>query len=229
MASEDEIARGNATKEEKWVTEWDQILREERYSVEEPDEVVIGFAALLEKKKAKSRVLDLGCGGGRHQVYLAKLGFEAHGADISETGLRLTEERLKRRKLAVYLVKCDMNHLPYVSSCFDAVVSLHTVYHQKLSGVQEAISEIHRVSKKGGSVLVNFLSKRTYKYGKGVRVEKDTFIEHDGSEKGVVHHFTDRREIKKLFGDFESVKIELRERTSPDGHRQSRWIVMGTV
>ncbi len=41
------------------------------------------------------RILDLGCDAGRHLIYMAKQGFEAHGIDISETGLNLTKKGLK--------------------------------------------------------------------------------------------------------------------------------------
>jgi len=174
------------------LTEWDKILREEWYSQEEPDDIVINFSKLLKNKKWKMRVLDLGCGAGRHQVFMAKQGFEAHGTDISETGLKLTKQRLERQNLEVYLIKCDMKALPYIDSCFDAIISLHAIYHQKLKGVQETISEIHRILRKRGLLLINFLSKRTYSYGKGTEVEENTFIEQEGVEKGVLHHFTDK-------------------------------------
>lgn len=85
------------------MSEWDQILREEWYSREEPDEIIVNFTNLLKKKNKKLRILDLACGAGRHQIYMAKQGFEAHGTDISETGLYTTKERLKRERLRVLL------------------------------------------------------------------------------------------------------------------------------
>jgi len=210
------------------LTEWNQILRDERYSREEPNEVVIDFATLLKKKKRKVRVLDLGCGAGRHQVYMAKQGFEAHGTDISETGLTVTKERLRRHKLEVYLVKCDMKMLPYVDYCFDAVISLHTVYHQKLKGIRKTASEIHRILKKKGLVMINFLTKRTYRYGKGAEVEENTFIDQEGSEKGVLHHFADKEDIERLFKNFKIVNLKLIEK-EVEGKLQSRWILIATV
>jgi hypothetical protein len=66
-------------------------------------------------------------------------------------------------------------------------------------------------------------------YGKGVKVEKDTFIRQNGPEKGVIHHFTDKEEIAKLLKDFKNVNIELRERKSTDGYLQSRLIVIAKV
>ncbi len=207
------------------MTEWNQILREEWYSQEEPEEIVIDFVTLLKKGDKKIRVLDLGCGAGRHQVYMAKQGFEAHGLDISETGLTLTKERLKRQSLEGHLVKCDMEMLPYIDSCFDAIVSLHTIYHQKLRGIQETISEIKRALKKKGLALVNFLSKRTYSYGKGVEVEENTFVEQEGAERGVLHHFTDEEELKHLFADFKIVELRLTER-KVEGKLRSRLILV---
>ena len=207
------------------MTEWNQILREEWYSQEEPEEVVVDFVTSLKKKNKKIRVLDIGCGAGRHQVFMAKQGFETHGLDISETGLTLTKERLKRHSLEGHLVKSDMKMLPYINSCFDAIVSLHTIYHQKLRGIQKTISEIKRVLKKKGLVLINFLSKRTYSYGKGAEVEENTFVEQEGAEKGVLHHFSDDEELKHLFADLKIADLRLTER-KVEGKLRSRLILV---
>lgn len=207
------------------MTEWNKILLEERYSREEPDEIVIDFTTLLKRKNKKARILDLGCGAGRHQIYLAKQGFEAYGTDISETGLNLTKERLKKQRLKAHIVKCDMKILPFISRCFDAVICLNTIYHQKLKGLQETICEIRRVTRKRGLLLINFLSKRTYSYGKGIEVEEDTFIEQEGAEKGVLHHFTDKKEIIRLFNNFEIVSLKMFEKEL-EGKLRSRLVLI---
>ncbi|MEM3699259.1 MAG: class I SAM-dependent methyltransferase [Candidatus Bathyarchaeia archaeon] len=143
------------------MSEWNQILRKKRYSPEEPDELVVNFAAFLKTKKKVGRVLDLGCDAGRHLIYMAQQGFEAHGIDISETALNTTKRRLKKQNLEAQIVKCHMKFLPYMDSCFDTVICLHTLYHQKFKDMQETISEIQRILKKKGFLLVNLLSKRT--------------------------------------------------------------------
>jgi ubiquinone/menaquinone biosynthesis C-methylase UbiE len=209
------------------MTEWNQILHEEWYSREEPDETVVNFAKTL-KKKNKLRILDLGCGAGRHQVYMAKQGFETHGIDISETALNLTKGRLKRQRLATHLLKCDMKMLPYSDSCFDAIICLHVIYHQKLEDIQKTISEIHRILRKKGLVLINFLSKRTYAYGKGIKIEENTFVEQEGAEKGVLHFFVDKEEVERLFENFKIINLELSEK-EVEGKLRSRWIVTATI
>lgn len=209
------------------MTEWDQILREKWYSQEEPEELAVNFAANLQRRR-KIRVLDLGCGAGRHLVYMATQGFDTYGVDISKTGLNQTKERLRRRKAESNLVKCDMKMLPYVDSCFGAVISLNTLYHQKLEGIQQTVSEIHRVLKKEGLVLINFLSKRTFSHAKGVEIEEGTFVEQQGIEKGVLHHFVDEEEIRSLFEKFKIVDLTLSEKVV-EGKLRSRWIVQATV
>ncbi len=195
------------------MVEWNQILRRKEYSPENPDRIVVNLASILEKRKA-DRVLDLGCGTGRHLIYLADLGFEAYGADISETGLRIARKRLRSRKLEAEIMKCDMKSIPLRDSCFEAVICVRTIYHQKQKEIQKTISEIQRVLKKNGLFLANFHSKRSSKYGKGTKVEEDTFTQENGPEKGVLHHFVDEDELSELFRDFKIVDLETQEKTT---------------
>ena len=142
-------------EDKKAMTEWNQILQRKEYRPENPDEIVVNLASFLEERKAK-RILDLGCGAGRHVIYLTERGFESYGADISETGLKLTKKKLRSRKLEAEIIKCDIKSIPYVHSCFDASICVWAIYHQKLEEIQETISEIHRVLKKKGLLLANF-------------------------------------------------------------------------
>lgn len=206
------------------MTEWNQILRKEWFTREEPDESLVDFVASLQKQNKKLRVLDLGCGAGRHQIYLAKQSFDPCGVDISGTGLNMTRTRLRAQGLDVYLVKADMKALPCIDSCFDVVICLHAIYHQKLQEVQKTIFEIQRILCKNGFVYVNFLSTRTYSYGKGAKVEENTYMENDGEEKGILHYFVDREEIERLFNGFRVVELKQSEEKF-EGKLRSRWIV----
>jgi ubiquinone/menaquinone biosynthesis C-methylase UbiE len=209
------------------MSEWNEIIREKVYSPEEPDEHVMHFAGQLRRKRAL-RVLDLDCGAGRHMIYMAKQGFQTFGVDLSGTGLKMAKKRLGKKELRASLVRCDMKMLPFVGLCFGAVICTRAIYHQKIAGIQDTISEIHRTLRKNGLLLMDFLSKRTYSYGRGMGVEADTFVEQKGFEKGVVHHFTDEEELKLLFRDFKIINMEMRERVV-EGKLRSRWIVTAMV
>lgn len=206
------------------MSEWNQILRRKGYSEENPDGIVVNLASILEKREAK-RVLDLGCGGGRHVIYLAERGFEAYGADISETGVELTKKRLRSRKLMADVIKCDMKSLPFIGSCFEAVICVRTIYHQKLKEIQETISEIHRVLKKNCLFLANFHSRRSSKHGKGIEVEENTFMQENGPEKAVLHHFVDENELRGLLKDFKIVDLEAKEKMM-DSYQRSHFNVL---
>lgn len=205
------------------MTEWNRILSKKAYSFEESDAIVVSFVEPLKRRREKT-VLDLACGAGRHVVYMAGLGLDAHGSDISETGLKITAKRLEQGRLTAPLVRCALGSLPYVDSCFDAVVCTRAIYHQELHGIQKALAEIRRILKKNGCVLIDFLSKRTYSYRKGERVEEETFVERVGPEKNILHHFTDEEELEALFKAFKSVSFELHEKYVK-GKLRSRWTV----
>jgi ubiquinone/menaquinone biosynthesis C-methylase UbiE len=207
------------------LTEWDKILPEKTYSPEEPDETVVDFAEFL-RKNDKIRVLDLACGGGRHAVYMTKRGFEITGVDISETGLKIATRRLREQEegLTAALIRSAMNALPFVDSSFDAVICTRAVHHQRLAAIQKTLFETRRVLRRDGVILIDFLSKRTHSCGKGVEIEKQTFIETEGLEKGIIHHFTDQEELQKLFGSFRIIGIDLNE-TEVEGKLRSRLTV----
>ena len=190
---------------------WNRILQKREYSLEIPEEIVADFASILEEKKAE-RVLDVGCGAGRHVIYLVERGFEPLGIDISKTGLNLTKERLRNRELEAEIAKCGMKYLPFIDSCFDAVICVQTIYHQKLKDIEATFSEVQGVLKKHGLFLTNFHSTKSSKYGKGVEVEENTFMQETGVERGVIHHFVDENEINELFRDFRIVSLEMKER-----------------
>lgn len=205
------------------MSKWDQILPEKVYSTEEPDEFVVDFVGFL-RKRNRPIVLDLACGAGRHAIYMAEQGLEVNGADISATGLKMAKERLRKRGLEAALVKSAMNYLPYLDSCFDAVICTRAIYHQKLAAIQKTLLETRRVLRKNGTVLIDFLSRRTYSFGKGDEIEENTFVETEGHEKGVIHHFADKKELRRLFNDFKVLSIELHEK-EVEGKLRSRLIV----
>ena len=205
------------------MVEWDQILLRNEYRPERPDEIVVNFASVLEKRRA-GRVLDLGCGAGRHIINFVEKGFETYGADISEIGLALTQKRLRSHRLEAEIIRCDMKSIPCVNSGFDAVLCVQTIYHQRLEEIRQTIFEIHRILKKKGLLLANLHSKRSGKCGVGTKVEDDTFMQQKGPEQGVLHHFFNESELQELLEGFK-VDLEVKEKKIGN-YSRSRFIVL---
>lgn len=104
--------------------------------------------SLLEKylpKNKSLRILDAGCGPGAALIYLAKFG-DVIGVDISEEALRFARKR-------GMVKKGDISKLPFEDQTFDVVVCLDVLYHQWVN-VKRAISEMKRVLKPGGILLI---------------------------------------------------------------------------
>lgn len=156
---------------------------------------------------------------------MASRKFEAYGVDISYIGLIKAKERLEKRRLNAFFVRCDMKSLPFISSLFDVVICLNTIYHQKFREIKETINEVCRILKSRGLFLVNFHSKRSHRHGKGVKVEENTFMDTEGPEKGVLHHFVDEDELKLFFQNFRIIKRRLNEQRVK-GWLRSRWEIL---
>ncbi|MBN1861449.1 MAG: class I SAM-dependent methyltransferase [Candidatus Thermoplasmatota archaeon] len=69
------------------------------------------------------KILDIGCGTGRHSIELAKRGYHVTGIDLSESMLKRAEENAKKHNILVRFEKHDARHLPFTSE-FDVVIML---------------------------------------------------------------------------------------------------------
>lgn len=72
---------------------------------------------------AGARILDVGCGWGRHSLELARLGFRVTGLDLSARLLEEAEEASRAEGLDIEWIRGDMRELPF-SGGFDAVISM---------------------------------------------------------------------------------------------------------
>lgn len=214
---------GKKDQLDRWNRIWDKILQEIVCRHEEPDDFVKFLVESLGETKTL-QVLDLGCGGGRHLVYFESHGLKAYGIDFAQAALSVAKKRLSGQGLDAFLVKCDMRMLPFVDSCFDIVVSTRVIYHQRLEEIRKTVLEIARVLKRRGLILADLLSTRTYSYGKGEKVEENTFLEREGPENGGVRHFSDKQEAESLFENFKILSLKHRER-EVEGRVRSRWLV----
>lgn len=194
---------------------WELAWKEGRWQeLSPPLPAVSEFAEYLKQAGSKT-VLDLGCGAGRHAIFLAKAGFQVTGLDVSETALTELHGRLAKAGLTnVSLVKHEMLELPFIDEYFDALVSTNVLHHGTGSEIKRALSELHRVIKRNGVAFVVTLSKKDFRYGQGKRLEPDTYLFTRGDEKGIVHHFFSKEELLSYFGQFEV--LSLREELIPE-------------
>lgn len=109
--------------------QWYEVLFENyglRYDSEVFTRGTIGEVDFIESEIGFDRslkILDVGCGTGRHSIELAKRGYAVTGIDLSESLLARAREKAERGNLAVRFLKCDARELAFENE-FDLAIML---------------------------------------------------------------------------------------------------------
>ena len=69
------------------------------------------------------KIIDIGCGTGRHSIELAKSGYQVMGIDLSESQLKRAREKAKEEGLEIDFQKHDARNLPFEGE-FDLAIML---------------------------------------------------------------------------------------------------------
>lgn len=97
------------------------------------------------------KVLDLGCGTGRHAMWLAQAGAQVTAVDFS-AGM-LEEARRKSHGFTIQFIEHDLHQtLPLPDQTFDTIVSGLVLEH--LANLEQCFCEINRVLIPGGQAIV---------------------------------------------------------------------------
>lgn len=188
---------------------WERIYRE-RGDLQFGVLPKIRQAAGTFKEKDYEKILDLGCGTGKHSIFLSEAGFQVYATDLSETGIKIAREKSGSLGLSeIHFRQHDMREIPFTDSFFDAVICIWTIYHGTLADIKKTIGEIYRVLKVNGTVMTDMLSVSHETYGMGEEIENNTFVGEKQGEEDVPHHYTTRGEIAWLFSEFRQLQIRL--------------------
>src|SRR4030042_5496262 len=59
------------------------------------------------------KIIDIGCGTGRHSIELAKRGYHITGIDLSESQLKRAKEKAGEQGLQIIFERHDARNLPF--------------------------------------------------------------------------------------------------------------------
>jgi SAM-dependent methyltransferase len=191
---------------------WDEIWQQwgSVWEGRAPEQAVLDLAGRL-KAEGCRRVHDLGCGPGRHLLFLAAESFEASGSDFSPAAVETCRRRLAEAGLSAPVTLADMTALPSEDGSLDAVVAWDVVYHGTLDTIRRTVAGVRRKLAPGGYFLVTFNSvesanclraREAAARGEAEVLEPDTFVvPGDAFDKSVPHHYTTEREIRERLMD----------------------------
>ncbi len=115
----------------------------------------------IEKKAmefVKGRVLDIGCGAGRHSLYLQKMGFDVLGIDSSPLAIRVCRLRgLKRARVI------SIERLNFKPNSFDTVIMLGSNFglFGSFEKARRLLKKLHRMTSEDGLIVAS--TRDTYK------------------------------------------------------------------
>lgn len=155
------------------------------------------------------RILDVGCGAGRHTIYFARKGFEVYGFDEDEEILGRARRLLQSENINADLRTWDMTKpLPYHKAFFDAVIAARVIHHTLMSNIIRIADEIDRVLRPSGYLFLQVPSYESETFDSGtIWAEPGTLIARGGPEKGVPHHFFKKKELTEIFSNYVVMEI----------------------
>lgn len=101
-------------------------------------------------------ILEAGCGTGLLLAEAARVGRSAIGLDLSRGML----ERARERGLSI--VQGSLTHVPLPDASVDLVYSMKVLAH--VPPIREAITELARITRPGGHLLLEFYNPRSLRY-----------------------------------------------------------------
>lgn len=175
------------------------------------------------------RVLDVGCGKGRHSLYCARRGIETHAVDTSEDALKHLREESEKEQLFELLkvAKADAGDLPFPDRYFDAAFSVHVLVHGMWKDVKRYFKEVSRVLKSGGLLFFIELPSEFVEDAKApetVELERGTYVKLRIRDADVIHHLLSGEDLKELLKDYDIIKEERFRQVGPFMKREETYL-----
>ena len=128
------------------------------------DIVHAGFAeTVINFSPSEGRFLEVGTGTGWDTILIAKntLNVQISAVDLSDQMLKFATYNASREGVdnKISFIKGDAKALPFEDETFDAVFSHHMLHH--LSEPEKMLSEIKRVVKSDGAIIIRDLIRRS--------------------------------------------------------------------
>ncbi len=175
-----------------------------------------------------AKLLEIGCGMGTDLLQFARGGAHCTAVDLTPRSVEITRHRFALYGFSGAFMISDGERLPFQSESFDVVYSNGVLHHTP--DTQGAISEVHRVLRKGGTAKVMLYHRNSLNYwveivlrrgllggeflrGRSAEEIMSRVIEHSDHEARPLVKVYSRAQSRQLFSSFEHVAVEVEQLT----------------
>lgn len=122
----------------------------------EPAEFLIENIHLLPRGK----VLDIAMGDGRNAIYMASMGFNVEGVDISEDAVNAANEHAKMAGVHIVTKVADLeDNYPIEKNTYDVIICFHYLQRSLMGQIKDAL-------KSGGIIVYETFTVDQAQFGK---------------------------------------------------------------
>lgn len=192
--------------------DWNSHYSKSKSDLSYPDENLVRLLAGkfpdIDKREGL-KVLDIGCGSGRHLMLLKNYGFkEIYGTDYSLNALSLSKEYFSSS-----LINCNNKNLPFADNAFDIAIAWGSLHYSDKKDFEIMLEEAHRVLKKGGKLFATLRTARDSYLKTGTDLGEGTWRTGLNDLSGTTVSFFKEDELKKYFSIFKECSYGWMERT----------------
>ena len=159
------------------------------------------------------RVLEIGLGSGFSLHRIAEVAKDTYGLDLSANTIELNRARDRHFNLGFNLINASATEIPLADNSLDFVVSVGCLHH--IPNIAQAVDEIHRVLKPGGTFKGMVYNRHSYRYHVYIPLSRrlssqwqrksrqdcvNEMYDGSGNPYGTVYS---RSEISRLFHNFQ--------------------------
>ena len=194
--------------------EWDTAYANKDNFLFYPHEEIVRFVSRFIRKKVGKdsfcdfgdasaiKVLDLGCGIGRHVVFCEELKLDAYGVDLSQEAIDYAKGWLRElgvRRVDEKLQQGDARRLPWEDDFFDVSLSHGVFDSMPYKIAASAAEELHRVMRPKGLFYCDLISGDDSEDSREFSGEEIVKTKH---EEGTIQCYFNMAKVEKLFERF---------------------------
>lgn len=169
---------------------------------EYPSLELVRLEKIFLKGNNKTKLLEVGFGGGCNTVHLIRKGYELTGIDVAKNAKKAMLKKLKfidlKKKINLKILKPTAKKLPFNNNIFDAIVVMSVL---SLLGSKKKIinllKELKRILRPNGKIILD-INNQTSEFSKGKKIRKNTYLTKIEDKNILTYCLKTKYEFKEL-------------------------------